>query len=144
MELPYYVNLFFLPHGVRVLSAWLLGWRAIFHLFPVSYLCGQVFFSSTGPTLEAMLWPMVGVVSAVFIFWVLKKFFPGFAAVLKGQVNWQDIILIGCLASFVNTVFVSVVMGHGMPALFGFFVGDVAGLVACMLALMLIFRAARA
>jgi hypothetical protein len=39
-------SLLFLPHGVKVLAAWLLGWRATIALFPGVFL---VFCTSQGP-----------------------------------------------------------------------------------------------
>ena len=31
-------GLLFLPHGVRIIAMYYLGWRAMFHLLPASYL----------------------------------------------------------------------------------------------------------
>jgi hypothetical protein len=36
-ELAAYASVLFLPHGVRVLSAWLLGWRAISLFAPTAF-----------------------------------------------------------------------------------------------------------
>ncbi|WP_296420370.1 hypothetical protein [Pseudooctadecabacter sp.] len=142
-DIPPYVNLVFLPHGVRVLAAWLLGWRAIPYLYPSTYLCTLIFVEPTGLFGEAVIGPMIGLVATVFIFWVAKKLRPDLREALDGPANWRDVMLIGCIASVVNMTMIALGTGDWNLGIVGIFFGDVTGMIACMVVLMIAFKAIR-
>ena len=43
-----FASLIYLPHGVRVLATWMLGWKAIIPLFIGSYLSNVLFTPDEG------------------------------------------------------------------------------------------------
>ena len=59
------------------------------------------------------------------------------------NVHWTDVMLVGVIASIVNNVGLGLAFGHNAATMSGFFIGDITGLFACLLILMLAFRLLR-
>ena len=139
-----YASLLFLPHGVRILSAWLLGWRAIPLLIPSSIVTHWINFGASGFTLLGIMGAMSGVVCAVVTFWALAKVGMDFRLSAERRANWGDMLIAGAIASLINSFGMGFAFGHNTATLAGYFIGDLSGLIACMLVLMLVFRFLRA
>ncbi len=135
-----YASLLFLPHGVRILSAWLLGWRSALALLPgvfstFAYVAGgKVFY----PSRLAAIVIAVSVAPAVFS--LIARF--GFdLAPRAGRVPcWVCVMAVGVLASFIGASLTNLVLGNGPIDVFAYVIGDVSGLFFLMLVLMLVFR----
>ncbi len=138
-----YASLLFLPHGVRVLSAWLSGWKAIPLLLPTAAFTHWLNFGVDGFTLLGVTGMLSGVVCAVVTFWALAQLGLDFRLTAGRRANWRDIMIAGCIASVINTVGMGMAFGHDPATSAGYFIGDVSGMFACMYILMLIFRALR-
>ncbi len=151
-EITVYASLVYLPHGVRVLAAWLLGWIAIVPLAIGAFLSEFLFTSHdlahvTDPVL--LLSIAVGAVSAPLAFGVMRLARPDKRPDGRPNVHWTWLLLAGAIASVLNSVGQSMVFsGSLLPGLplsvtvvYG--VGDLIGLIVTTLALMLLFRAMR-
>lgn len=86
---------------------------------------------------------MSGVICAVFSFWALAKIGMDFRISSAKVASWRDVCLAGCLASVLNTFGMGLAFQHDVLTLAGYFIGDVTGMLACMLILMLLFKILR-
>ena len=136
-------SLFFMPHGVRVIAAWLYGWRSVLILIPGTYAAHFLRVGSWSMSWAEFIGPMFGVSCAAFCFWLLARLGadwrlrPGFVA------NWKDVLLAGSLAAVVNAVGSNLLFGNGWPVVAGYFFGDIIGMLTLFGVLMLVFRALR-
>lgn len=142
-ELAAHASLLFLPHGVRVLSAWLLGWRSVILIAPASLYAHWLNFGADGFSAIGITGAMSGVVCAALSFWALAKLGMDFRISSKHSVNWRDVMQAGCFASIINTVGMSLVFDQNAATAAGYFIGDISGMFACLLILMLAFKAFR-
>lgn len=126
------------------------GWRAIAPLIVGSLVADLLFTPSyISNVVDAMLLEsiLVGAVSAFLAFEVFKLLGKNFYVSEERTLHWKQILLIGAIASLINSIGQSIVYselfpvhhdGLAVPLVYLF--GDFVGLVLTMLALMLIFR----
>ncbi len=139
-EYPSRASLLFLPHGVRVLSAWLLGWRAIFALLPGVFIV----FAALGGSdvfLPSRLMAMaiaVTTVPAVFYLckWLGWDLFPR----ADRKPCWICIMVVGVVTSFLVSGLTNLAFGSATAEYIAFLIGDVSGLFFLMLGLYFAFR----
>jgi hypothetical protein len=135
-----FASLLFLPHGVRVLSAWLLGWRSVLVLLPgviftYAYLGGMnVFMPSrmAGIAISVLVTPLV--------FQVLKSLGKNLYPDPDRDPCWTCVMGVGLVSAILSGVVTNLAFGSPPMDYFAFFIGDVAGLFFVMLFLMLFFR----
>ena len=148
-EITVFASLIYLPHGVRVLATWALGWRAIPVLALANYAAAWAFIpESTLTFLEPVHLASVFVgAAAPFIVFEVLRLFGRTAYFGRGrQSSWRTLLLAGALASILNSLGQSVVYAGLITAeiqtsvLFFYLVGDTAGLIVCLIALMFGFR----
>lgn len=135
--------LVFLPHGVRVLTAWLFGLRAIILIAPASLASHAYLFGLSGfawPTIGACI---IGIICAPIIFYLYGKFFSEVSYTHVDAGSWLQIIGLGCLASIVNGFGSSLFYGTDIQSTFAYLLGDTLGLILSMVILMLSFRLLR-
>jgi hypothetical protein len=132
-QLASYASLLFLPHGVRVLAAWLYGWKAIPLVAPAALLTHWMNLGADGFTLDGM----------VGVFWTLSQIGMDFRLTADKRANWRDIMLAGSIASVINTFGMGWAFDHNFATLGGYFIGDISGMFACMFVLMFVFSAQR-
>lgn len=144
-----FASLIFLPHGVRVLATWAFGWRAIFPLTLAAGLSVALFRTTEEVNflepalLESIL---IGAVAAFLAFELARLAGFDFYSGGTKRLRWRGMILIGALSSVIN----SIGQTYVFSGLIGFdrllitmaiyAIGDVVGLIICMIALMFIFR----
>lgn len=144
-----FASLIYLPHGVRVLATWMMGWRAIIPLFTGSYLSNLLFTSNevravTDPVILQSI--MVGALSAYVAFGLMRASGRDIAANGGRIMDWKWLLIVGAIASVVNSVGQSIVYSglilpdEALAALAIFAVGDLVGLAVNMFVLLLIFR----
>ncbi|MBO9436035.1 hypothetical protein J7394_17575 [Ruegeria sp. R13_0] len=139
-EYPSRASLLFLPHGVRVLSAWLLGWRAIFALLPGVFIV----FAALGGSdvfLPSRIMAMaiaVTTVPAVFYLckWLGWDLFPR----ADRKPCWICIMGVGVVTSFLVSGLTNLAFGSATAEYIAFLIGDVSGLFFLMLGLYFAFR----
>lgn len=139
-EYPSRASLLFLPHGVRVLSAWLLGWRSIFALLPGVFLVfaflggADVFLPSR---LLAIAIAVTTVPAVFYLFkWVGWDLFP------RADRNpcWSCVMGVGIITSFLVSGLTNMAFGSARAEYVAFLIGDISGLFFLMLGLYFTLR----
>ena len=136
------IGLIFLPHGIRVIAFHYLGWKAVLHMIPVSYLFWAL--SNTSGSELDVLSPIVSMVACYI------GFLGATVVVQKEDIGnkistWKYFVLAGATSSFVNGLALSWLQFADTPlsALVGYVVGDTLGLAVCLVVLMYAFRLLR-
>lgn len=147
-----FASLVFFPHGVRVLATWAFGWRAIPGLLVGAVICTLLL---TPADYAELLRPAVleaiflGSVVAFGAFEVARLAGYDFYWRPANRLNWKGLIVIGAVASIANSVGSTLIYAGLIgvnqldDVLLIYAAGDLIGLIACMLLLMLGFRWAR-
>nr|WP_321251002.1 hypothetical protein [uncultured Ruegeria sp.] len=139
-EYPSRASLLFLPHGVRVLAAWLLGWRAIFALLPgvfivFAYVGGwDVFLPSR---LMAMV---IAVATAPAVFYLCKGLGWDLFPRPDKRPCWACVMGVGIVTSFLVSILTNMAFGSATAEYIAFLIGDISGLFFLMLILYFSFR----
>ncbi|WP_348540246.1 hypothetical protein [Ruegeria sp. R14_0] len=139
-EYPSRASLLFLPHGVRVLAAWLLGWRAIFALLPGVFLVfaflggADVFLPSR---LLAIAIAVTTVPAVFYIFkWIGWDLFPR----PDRKPCWLCVMGVGVITSILASALTNMSFGSAGIEYIAFLIGDISGLFFLMLGLYFTFR----
>ena len=133
-------SLLFLPHGVRVLAAWVFGWRSVLFLCPGTLIVHCIVVSDHAFMLVDFAALLIGATCGVIAFAGLARVGLDFRFRADYQPRWRDIMLAGAIASVINSFFTNVVLGHPVGNMAGYLVGDIAGLFVALFLLMLAFR----
>lgn len=144
-----FASLMYLPHGVRVLATWLLGWKAIVPLFLGSYISNLLFTpvyvrAITDPVV--LLSIAVGAVSAFFGFALVNLFWRNIKAGKRRKMDWKWLLVVGAIASVFNSVGQSIIYSglivpkEAFSVFATYAAGDIIGLLVTMFALLFIFR----
>ncbi|OED50618.1 hypothetical protein AB838_01535 [Rhodobacteraceae bacterium (ex Bugula neritina AB1)] len=148
-EITVFASLIYLPHGVRVLAVWLLGWRAVLPLATGAFLSELMF---TDASVRQLMEPVllqsiaVGALSALAAFEIVKRVGWNLYAGRSRRISWTSLLTVGALASLINSAGQSAVFsglifpGDQLPVMAVYAAGDLIGLAVCMLGLTLIFR----
>jgi hypothetical protein len=147
-----FASLLFLPHAVRVLSAWLLGPKSLIAMIPATIATSLI--SDTMPhagyeSLAHIIMPTFSACSAVMAFEFMR--FCKIDAYPKdtGVISWRTVLFGGVFASIINSLGSSwLYSGFFAPSesievIARFIIGDTLGLLFGMLIIMLIFRQLR-
>jgi hypothetical protein len=136
------IGLIFLPHGIRVIAFHYLGWKAVLHMVPASYLFWAL-SNISGSELD-VLSPIVSMVACYIGFLgatvVVQK-----EAVGNKISTWKYFVIAGATSSFVNGLALSWLQFSETPviALLEYVIGDTLGLLVCLVVLMYAFRLIR-
>lgn len=144
-----FASLMYLPHAVRILSVAIVGPTAFLALFPAG-LAAMFLESYLGIGLlpeKAVYAALVGAGSSVMAYYIVRSLSPrniDFAVSLR---NWRPVFWIGAIASLINSIGMAVVYREYFIAsqfpqlLIKYFVGDIFGLAAGAVFLLLCVRA---
>lgn len=135
-----YASILFLPHGVRVLTAWLYGWRALPLLAPSALLTHAYLFGTEGFSSGYFVAALFGLFCATFSFWLFAKLGMDFRQGQTRLASWREILLTGSFASIINVAGTSYFYGVEIRSASAYFIGDLGGLLVAMVVLMLCFR----
>ena len=141
-------SLLFIPHGIRVLSVWLCGARALLPLIAAEFL-GGIFLWQPDVSLDVLLGSsMVGGLCVYLAFELFRL--AGIELRPDGKdsalTNWKSLILLASIASVFNSVGKQIFFGGLAPLadevlILGiFWIGDTLGTFACLLMLIGIRR----
>jgi len=133
-------SLLFLPHGVRILIAWLFKWRAVIVLLPGAAIMHFAFLGSAGFTGYALLPLFIGVTVAPLTFEMFKRLGWNLDAG-AGAPRWRGVMLVGFCASIVNSLLTNYAYAASLPSYIGYLIGDFFGLFFAFLILLAVFRA---
>nr|WP_254453045.1 hypothetical protein [Ruegeria atlantica] len=139
-EYPSRASLLFLPHGVRVLAAWLLGWRAIFALLPgvfavFAFLGGMdVFLPSR------LLAIIIAVTTVPAVFYIIK--WAGWDLFPRSDRKpcWLCVMGVGVITSVLASAMTNMSFGSSGIEYVAYLIGDISGLFFLMLGLYFAFR----
>lgn len=151
-EVTVFASLIYLPHGVRVLATWALGWMAIPAICVGAAIAALLFTSADHwdllqPALLESIF--VGACCAFLAFELVRWFGYDFYIGRSKKLDWKGMIYIGGISSIINSLGQTIVysgmigIGQMAPVLFIYMLGDLIGLVVCMVALMFVFRVIR-
>lgn len=133
-------SLLFLPHGVRVLSAWLLGWRSIFALLPGVFLV-FLYVAGTGAFAPSRLAAIAIAVSVpTVVFYGLRGLGWDLFPRLGRKPRWAWIMGAGLIISIVTSILTNWVFGSSLEDYFAYLIGDFFGLFFLLLLLLMGFR----
>lgn len=139
-EYPSRASLLFLPHGVRVLSAWLLGWRAIPALLPGVFFVFWYVGGSDVLLPSRLLAITIAVTTVPAVFYLLKcagwDLFPR----ADRKPCWSCIMGVGVITSFLVSMLTNMAFGSATAEYIAYLIGDISGLFFLMLGLYFAFR----
>ncbi|NRB18183.1 MAG: hypothetical protein HRU33_11600 [Rhodobacteraceae bacterium] len=138
-----HASLLFLPSGVRVLSAWLLGWRSVVALAPGVFLA---FFYVAGiralePSRIFAILIAITVPAATFHAFQLLRW--NIAPQPDQRPCWPCVMGAGIVISILSSVLTNYALGSPSNDYLAYFIGDFFGLLFLMMGLMFAFRAMR-
>ena len=143
-------SLLFMGHGVRVLSVWLFGIRAIAPLAVAEWLATVLIWQPAISMDAIVLGAVVGGISCWVAFELLRlaghDYFYDSATT---QPSWRSMMLVGAIGSVLNSVGhilayrTTVDLGDELALLMVFLVGDILGTLALFFVLMIIMRKTR-
>ncbi|GAA6194264.1 hypothetical protein NBRC116597_41850 [Phaeobacter sp. NW0010-22] len=142
-EYPSHASLLFLPHGIRVLTAWLLGWRAIYALLPAVLLV-FVYLGGMDAFLPSRLAAIgIAVITVPLTFYTLKVLGWDLFPKPDAAPCWPCVMGVGIVTSLLISGLTNLAFGSATVEFFAYLIGDVAGLFFLMLGLLLVFRVTR-
>lgn len=136
-------SLLFLPHGVRVLSAWLLGWRSALMLLP-GVVLAFVYVAGAGALAPSRLAAIaIAVTVPAAMFHLLRLLGWDLHPQAEKQPCWPCVMLAGLLISIASSFLTNFAFGSAPEDYVAYLIGDFFGLFFLMLILMLFFRGLR-
>jgi len=144
-----FASFFFLPHAIRVLSAWLLGPKSLIAMIPAGVAVSLISGTSPPQGYELLLEVILATFaasSAVMAFEFMRLCKVDAYPKDDGVVSWRTVMFGGVLASIINSLG-STWLKSGyfdaaliLEVIVRFVLGDVMGLLAGMLTIMLVTR----
>jgi hypothetical protein len=136
------LSLLFLPHGVRVLATWLLGWRSVLAIMPANVFVYFVLYAGH----PDVSWPeiIIGILFTATIvpltFEVMTRLGIADLYARGGPPRVRPVMLAGIVASIPNAAFLSAILSGNAYSFIGVIIGDVMGMIVLLLALLYVFR----
>lgn len=137
-------SVLFLPHGIRVLAVWLLGWRGVLYVLPASYLMWAISVFGSGVELDPIS-PLISIICVYLAVFLLRRLSTGTEDSLAISDSWKQCVLAGFIASTLNGLSLGLLYGSGLDytLMAGYTFGDIVGQIVLMLLLILIMRLVR-
>jgi len=144
-----YAALLFPAHGIRVLSAWLFGWKSIPYLICAT-LSADILLTSQFAAANLQLASTTLLTSSVA--WVsLQILLVGGIKIEAGKRHvslstWRLLLLVGFISSLLNSIGHNYILSgellpeHTFLTLATFVIGDTVGTAFCFVTLMILFK----
>jgi hypothetical protein len=144
-----YAALLFPAHGIRVLSAWLFGWKSIPYLICAT-LSADILLTSQFAAANLQLASTTLLTSSVA--WVsLQILLVGGIKIEAGEKHvslstWRLLLLVGFISSLLNSIGHNYILSgellpeHTFLTLATFVIGDTVGTAFCFVTLMILFK----
>lgn len=139
-EYPSRASLLFLPHGVRVLAAWLLGWRAIFALLPGVFIVFAFLAGADVFTPSRLMAIVIAVTTAPAVFYLCKWMGWDLFPAAHKRPCWICVMGVGVITSFLVSGLTNLAFGSATAEYIAYLIGDLSGLFFLMLGLYFAFR----
>lgn len=133
------MSILFLPHGIRVLAAWLYGWRSLAYLLPGALLCNLHFAGERAFDPDILAGTFTSLAAAPLAFTLVRLLWPS-APLAIGQTRLLTIVAVGSLASVFNLTLLNLVHSLGSVESVVIFLGDTSGLLGSLMLLWLVLR----
>ncbi|MDA7965987.1 hypothetical protein [Ruegeria sp.] len=139
-QYPSHASLLFLPHGVRVLAAWLLGWRAIFALLPGVFLVFALIGGWDVFQTSRLLAIAIAVTTVPAVFYICK--WVGWDLFPKPDRRpcWACVMGVGVVTSVLVAILTNMAFDSAPEEYIAYLIGDISGLFFLMLGLYYAFR----
>jgi len=140
-----HASITYLPHGVRVIAAWLYGWKSILYLAPGSYAAHLSWSGKSFNDLSAIdvTSPIFGIICVALTFELVARLGPELR-MSSGQLpSWRAVLLVGAAGSIINALGFNLIVQNPIEMISAYFVGDVSGMILLFLTLMMMFRGLR-
>ncbi|SDX59117.1 hypothetical protein SAMN05444358_107177 [Ruegeria halocynthiae] len=141
-EYPSHASLLFLPHGVRVLAAWLLGWRAIFALLPGVVIVFALIGGWDVLLPSRLLAITIAVTIVPAVFYTCKALGWDLFPRSDRKPCWLCVMGVGIITSVLGSILTNAAFGSAPAEYIAFLIGDISGLLFLMLGLHFAFRMA--
>lgn len=130
------MSILYLPHGVRVLAAWLYGWRSVLFLLPGALLCGLHFAANSAVHADFAIGVIASLLASPLAF-AVARFVFGSEIFKVGVVRVPVLMAVGLLAAVFNLV--ALRLAYGLHPLDGLviLIGDTGGLIVTLIILWL-------
>jgi len=135
-------SLLFFPHGIRVIAAYLFGWRSVAYLFPVKLYYATWVFPEAELAAQAVT-ALTAQAGCVIAFVCIAKLGIIDRDWTSTIMTWKSLLLCGCAAAVFNALLVFLLSNYSSVAIAKHFLGDIAGHAAVMAIFMAGFRAWR-
>lgn len=139
-EYPSRASLLFLPHGVRVLSAWLLGWRAIIALLPGVIAVFAILGGADLFLPSRLMAIAIAVTTVPAVFYLLKWMGWDLFPRADRKPCWICVMGVGVITSILVSGLTNMAFGSATVEYVAFLIGDISGLFFLMLGLYFAFR----
>ena len=148
-NVPSYIGLMFLPHGVRILTLYFYGWRGILYLLPACWLTAMLSQEQTGVVLVSSI---VSLLCCYLGVQFMRILFSDTVSVSFAIKDWKLMLWGGILGSIfngfgltlLNQTYKSTVDDSALLLeVMGFVVGDVLGLIFCLISIVYLYRMIR-
>jgi len=122
------MSILFLPHGIRVLAAWLYGWRSVAYLLPGAALCNLHFSPDRAFAPAVLTGTVASLVAAPLALVILRLAFPSIR-LSPGTTGLAAMVVLGALASLLNLTALKLALSLDTAEGAVIFLGDTAGLI---------------
>lgn len=130
------ISALFLPHGVRVLSAWLYNWRSALYIAPGALLCGVHFAGQSNIGIAAGVGVFCSLLVCPLAFSVTRFVFG--PDILKvGQVRVPMLLAVGILAAAFDLLALTIILDLDPLDSILVLIGDTGGLIVALVILWL-------
>jgi hypothetical protein len=126
------MSLLFFPHGLRVIAAWIYGWRSVAYILPGAVLCNLHFAGDRAFDPQILAGTLASLVAAPLAFVLFRRLRQG-EPVAIGKARLMAVVEVGFLASVLNLLALKLIYGLAPQEGVVIFVGDTSGLLASLM-----------
>lgn len=146
INLPMNISLLFLPHGIRIITVYLYGWKSIFYLLPGHIITWSYLWYSLQSE-QHIFSCCISILSSFLAMCITFQSWNG-RSEHQAQHDWKLLLAAGAIASLGNGIGHAILYGQDfsvdLPFLVaGYMIGDLSGLFGLMVAFIFLNKALR-
>ena len=142
-QLPIVFSVLFLPHGIRVLAVYFLGWRGLLYLLPSSYLMWAT--SVYGNSINLAVLSPLASLGVVYVAVRMVQTYRGSCNKDVFNFSWKECLIIAAIASVLNGIALSMLYDSEINwiLIIGYSSGDMAGQIVLLMLMISLMRITR-
>lgn len=140
LESAQWASLIFLPHGIRVIAAWMYGWQSLLYLLPAHVYLHWARIDIVEAEWSALLMPVFGIICVPLVFEIAARLGTDMRLSAGYTTNWRNVLAVGCAASLVNAIGTNAIAGNSVEIMVVYLIGDIVGMIVLIILAMLFFR----